>query len=144
MDREEKQILVRTLPSRNGVWQFLFYTDKLTDEERVEALARVEGAQAKYQLTILCGIRGPELLISTFETNGTEGKKIPWNIDATDDLGAYQRIRLRIDTRPAFAARLKMRGYGNQGQLEIKAEFENLAHSSRLVFADVFAEDQLR
>ena len=127
MDGEEKRLLVRNLPARSGAWQFKFDTDKLTDEERVQALADAEGTQAKYELMIVCRSRAPELLISAFETVGTEGKKIPWNID---DVGppyepsAYKRIRLRIDTNPAFTARLNMHGYGNEGRMNLKEEFE--------------------
>ena len=42
----------------------------------------------------------PSLPISAFETDGTGGKQISRNID---DAGAYENIRLRIDSNPAFA-----------------------------------------
>jgi hypothetical protein len=142
MDREEKQLLVRTLPARSGAWQFKFEIDKIADEESAKALADVQGAQARYQLAIVCGSRGPVLLISTFEIGGAAGKKIPWNVD---DIGAppYERIRLRIDSQRPFTALFNMRSYGNQGQVDITGEFDTLARSSRLVFGDIFADDQV-
>ena len=51
MDREETRILSREMPSRSGVWRFSVDRDKITDEERVQAFARVESSQAKYDLT---------------------------------------------------------------------------------------------
>jgi hypothetical protein len=39
-----------------------------------------------------------------------------------------------------------MRGYVNQGQVrpgDISAQFKNLVHSSRLVLADVFPDEQV-
>jgi hypothetical protein len=61
MDREEKRILRGEMPS-----QFSFDKDKMTDEERVQAFAQIEGSQAKYNLTVTCGRRGGELVIATF------------------------------------------------------------------------------
>ena len=124
---------VRNLPARSGAWQFKFDTDKLTDEERVQALAHAEGTQAKYELMIVCRSRAPELLISALETVGTEGKKIPWDIDDVgppNEPSAYKRIRLRIDTNPAFTARLHMHGYRNEGRMDLKEEFENSSHAA--------------
>ena len=141
MDREEKALLARKFPFRRGGWQFKFEKDNLTDEERLHGVSYAEGSQAKYELSIICGGRGPELLIATFERIGTESKRIPWN----GDLGAVrsERIRLRIDSNPPFTARFNIRAYGNQGQVDIKAEFMNFMRSSRLVIADIFPEDQV-
>ena len=75
MDREETRLLIRTLPSRSGLWQFAFHVDKITDEQQVQALTEVEGRQAKYQLTMVCGSSGSELLISTFETGNTRARR---------------------------------------------------------------------
>jgi hypothetical protein len=146
MDQEEKRLLVRTLPNHSGAWQLKFDKDKLTDEERVQALTQAEGTQAKYDVVIVCESRGAELRISAFEPRGTEGKKIPWNVDDTGapyELSAYKRIRIRIDAKPTFSARFNMQAYGNEGRVDLKEEFENLARSSRFVFGDVFPEDQV-
>ena len=142
MDREEKRVLLRQLPHRSGAWVFKFETDKLTDDEVVRAFGSVDSSQAKYELTVSCRSRGPEMLVSIFESGGTAGKRIPWNIDS-----GHRRVRDhtspdRLD--PAFTAQLFMRGYGNQGQLDLKAEFHNLLRSSRLVLADVFPDEQVK
>jgi hypothetical protein len=140
MDKEDKPVLIRNLPARNGVWKFKFDTDKLTDEERVQAVADVEGTQAKYQLTIACRDHSSELLISTSETEKPEPKTIPWNVE---DLGGFEQIRLRIDASPAFAARLNMRGNWSQGQVDIGVRLWDLVHSSRFVISDIFTDDQV-
>jgi hypothetical protein len=143
MDAEEKRILARQMPSRNGIWRFSFDVDKITDDERVRAFAHVESSQANYQLTVTCGKRGGELVIATFEPVGQESKRIPWAFDLP---ALNKRIRLRIDSYPAFAASLEMRGYVNQGQVsaaDIRAQLRNLVYSSRLVFADVFPDEQV-
>jgi hypothetical protein len=142
MDREEKRILRREMPSQRGIWRFSFDEDKMTDEERVKAFARIESSQAKYDLTVTCGKRGGELVIATFEPVGTDPKRIPWNSYGPK---SDRDIRLRIDSNPAFPARLEMRGYVNQGQVisADSAQLENLLHSSRLVFSDVFPEEQV-
>ena len=124
MDREEKRVLIRELPRRSGGWAFRFDIDKIADEEHARAVGSVGGSQAKYELVVSCRSRSPEFLISTFESGGTQSKRIPWNIDL--GAGAYQIIRLRIDSNPAFSAPLVMHGYGNQGQVELGAEFLNL------------------
>ena len=36
-----------------------------------------------------------------------------------------------------------MRGYGNQGQVELGTEFPNVIRSSRLVLADIFPDEQV-
>lgn len=140
MDREEKRILKSEMPSRNGAWQFSFDQDKITDEERVQAFTRIEGSQAKYVLTVTCKNPAGELVISTFELAGTDPKRIPWS-----GLKSDKDIRVRIDSNPAFDANLEMRGYVNQGQFVPidSAQFRNLLHSSRLVFADVFPDEQV-
>jgi hypothetical protein len=143
MDREEKRILTREMPSRSGVWRFSFDKDKITDEERIQAFARIESSQAKYDLTVTCGKRSGEFVLATFEPLGTDAKRIQWSLYAPTP---NRRIRLRIDSNPAFNASLEMRGYVNQGQVrpaDISAQFENLVHSSRLVFADVFPDEQV-
>ena len=143
MDREETRVLMRGLPSRSGVWRFSVDKDKITDEERVQALAHIESSQAKYELTVTCGKRGGELVVTTFDPLGTDAKRIPWSFyDSKPD----RRIRLRIDSNPALGASLEMRGYVNQGQVrlaDMNALFENLVHSSRLVLADVFPDEQV-
>ena len=141
MDQQEKRILVREMPSRNGPWRFSFDKDKITDEERVQASTQVENSQAKYDLAVTCGRHGGEFVITTFEPVGTDAKRIPWGLYSSD-----RRIQLRIDLNPAFGASLEMRGYVNQGQVrpaDIRAQFKNLVHSSRLVFADVFPDEQV-
>jgi hypothetical protein len=143
MDREEKRILTREMPSQSGGWKFLFETDKITDEERVRAGALVEGSQARYELTLVCQRTGGELRITTFVPSGTDAKRIQWILDGP---APDRRIRLRIDSNPAFGASLEMRGYVNQGQVrlaDISVQFENLVHSSRLVFADIFPEEEV-
>jgi hypothetical protein len=131
------------MPSRSGVWKFSVDRDKITDEERVQAFARVESSQATYNLTVTCGKRGAELVIVTFEPPGTDAKRIPWSFYGPQP---DRRIRLRIDSNPALGASLEMRGYVNQGQVrpgDISAQFRNLVHSSRLVLADVFPDEQV-
>jgi hypothetical protein len=142
MDREEKRVLRREMPSQRGAWRFSFDEDKITDEEQVKAFARIESSQAKYDLTITCGKRGAELVIATFEPVGTDPKRIPWSIYGPKP---DRDIRLRIDSNPAFHASLEMHGYVNQGQVisADSAQFENLLRSSRLVFSDVFPEEQV-
>jgi hypothetical protein len=137
MDREEKRILRGEMPS-----QFSFDKDKMTDEERVQASAQIESSQARYDLTVTCGRRGRELVIATFQPLGTDSKGIPWNFHGPKP---EKDIRLRIDSNAAFGARLEGRGYVNQGQVTPadSAQFENLLHSSRLVFADIFPEEQV-
>ena len=114
------------MPSRSGVWKFSVDRDKITDEERVQAFARVESSQAKYDLTVTCGKRGAELVIATFEPLGTDAKRIPWSFYGPQP---DRRIRLRIDLNPALVPSLEMRGYVNQGQVrpgDISAQFKNL------------------
>ena len=141
-DREEKDNLRNELPSQRGVWRFVFDKDIITDDERVQAFASVDGSQAKYELTIACNKQGGKLVIATFQPLGTDPKPIPWNIyDPKRD----KNIRLRIDSSPAFGASLEIRGYVNQGQVigVDGAQFEKLLLSSRLAFADVFPEEQV-
>ena len=116
MDREETRVLMRELPSRSGVWRFSVDKDKITDEERVQAFARIESSQAKYDLTVACGKRGGEFVIATFDALGTDAEQIPWSFygPKTD-----RRIRLRIHLNPALGASLEMRGYVNQGQVRL-------------------------
>jgi hypothetical protein len=142
MDREEKRILRGEMPSRKGVWKFSFDVDKMTDEERVKAFAQIENSQARYDLTVTCGRRGGELVIATFQPLGTDPKEIPWDFHGPKP---ERDIRLRIDSNAAFGARLEGRGYVNQGQVmqADNAQFKNLLHSSRLVFADIFPEEQV-
>jgi hypothetical protein len=82
------------------------------------------------------------LVIATFEPVGTDPKRIPWNFYGRKP---DRDIRLRINSNPAFHASLEMRGYVNQGQVisADSAQFENLLRSSRLVFSDVFPEEQV-
>ena len=143
MDQEEIRFLMRELPSRSGSWAFRSYKDKITDEEWPQAIGHVEGGQAKYELRIGCRRSGPEFLVATFESSGTDGRRIPWDFDGPS---LSKRVRLRIDSNRAFAARLVMHGYGNQGQImprDITPEFNNLLHSSGLVLADVFEDEQV-
>lgn len=49
---------------------------------------------------------------------------------------------MRIDQDRAFTSVLIMHGYGNQGQI-ISPEVQNIVRSSRLVFADVFPDEQV-
>ena len=142
MDGEEKSILGREMPTRRGAWRFSLDKDKITDEERVQAFASIGSSQAKYDLAVTCGRFGAELVITTFESVGTEPKRLPWRFyGPTLD----KDIRLRIDSNAAFGARLEMRGYINQGQVKPtdRAQFEKLLHSSRLVFSDVFPDEQV-
>ncbi len=141
MDQEEKRVLRREMPSRKGAWRFTFDEDKLTDEQRVHAFAQIESSQAKYDLTVTCGRRGGELVIRTFQPLGSDPKPIPWYFHGPKP---DKDIRLRIDSDSGFGARLKQRSYVNQGQVMAadSARFENLLHSSRVVFADIFPEDQ--
>jgi len=141
MDTEEKRILVRNLPQQSGRWIFQFDIDKITDEELVRAVGTFDGLQAKYQLFVECRTNRPKLLISTFESRGTESKRIPWKLNL--GIEPYETIRLRIDSNRAFRTRLSMHGYGNHGQVDLGAEFLNLTHSSRLVFADIFPDEQV-
>jgi hypothetical protein len=100
MDREEKRILVRQLPSRSGVWNFSFDTDKLTDEERLRPVAHVETSQTKYELTITCRRHSSELLIATFDSTWAEGQRIPWSFDAPVPIRRIQPPKLsRIGRR---------------------------------------------
>ena len=143
MDREEKRIRIRELPTRSGAWAFRFDTDKMTDQERVQAVGHVEGSQAKYELSIVCRRSGPEFLITTFEHAGTAPKRIPWDINSAVP---SKRVRLRIDSNRAFAAQFLMHGYGNHGEVrpaDMSAEFKGLLDSSRLVFADIFEDEQV-
>jgi hypothetical protein len=141
MDREEMRILRGALPAGTGAWRFSFDQDKITDEERVQAFANAESSQAKYGLTVKCGKRGGELVIATFVPLGTDPKRIPWSAYGPNP---DREIRLRIDSNPAFGAILEMRGYVNQGQvIPASAQFNVLLHSSRLVFSDVFPEEQV-
>ena len=96
MDREEKRVLTRELPSRSGSWAFRFDTDKMTDEDRVQAVGYGEGSHAKYELNIVCRRASSEFLIRTFERAGTDPKRIPWNFDIP---APNKRIRLRIEFR---------------------------------------------
>jgi hypothetical protein len=82
------------------------------------------------------------LVIATFEPVGTDPKRIPWNSYGPK---SDRDIRLRIDSNPAFRTSLEMRGYVNQGQVisADSAQFDNLLHSSRLMFSDVFPEEQV-
>ena len=143
MDREERRFLARGFPFRNGAWTFVFGMDKLTDEEWTQAVAVVEGSQAKYELSLACRGHGLELRISTFENRTLDSKRIPWHIDGP---APYRRIRMRIDHDPAFTSMLVMRGYGNEGQVIFTgndAQLSNILRSSRLVFADVFPDEQV-
>ena len=129
------------MPSQRGAWKFSFDEDKITDEEQVQALATLEGSQAKYTLTVTCGKRGGELVVAPFDPRGTDPKRIPWD---SYDPRLDKNIRLRINSSPAFGAVLEMRGYVNQGQVTpANAQFNSLLHSSRLVFSDVFPEEQV-
>jgi hypothetical protein len=142
MDGEEKAILISEMPARRGAWRFSFDKDKITDEERARAFAGIESSQAKYDLTVTCGRRGPELVIATFEPLGTDPKRIPWSFYGSKP---DRNIRLRTDSNAALGANLEMRGYINQGQVKPvdSARFGQLLHSSRLVFSDVFPEEQV-
>jgi hypothetical protein len=142
MDGQEKAILIHEMPARRGAWRFFFDKDKITDEERARAFAGIESSQAKYDLTVTCGRRGGELVIATFEPLGTDPKRIPWSFYGPK---LDRNIQLRTDSTPAFGANLEMRGYINQGQVKAvgRARFEQLLHSSRLVFSDVFPEEQV-
>ena len=94
MDGEEKSILGREMPTRRGAWRFSLDKDKITDEERVQAFASIGSSQAKYDLAVTCGRFGAELVITTFESVGTEPKRLPWRFyGPTLD----KDIRLRID-----------------------------------------------
>ena len=142
MDREEKSILRREMPSRRGAWRFSFDEDKITDEERVQAFARIEGSQAKYDLTVTCVKRGAELVITTFEPLGTGPKPIPWSFYGPE---RNRGIQLRIDFKPGIR-----REFANARLRESRAiipadsaKFKSLQHSSRLVFSDVFPEEQV-
>jgi hypothetical protein len=108
----------------------------------VQAFARVESSEAKYDLTVTCGKSGGGLVITTFERLGTDAKRIPWSFYGPK---RSRPIRLRIDSNPAFGASLEIRGYVNQGQVRPadSAQFGNLVHSSRLVFSDVFPDEQV-
>jgi hypothetical protein len=142
MDREEKKSLMRTLPTRQGSWEFMFDRDKMTDEERVQAVGHVEASQAKYELSVICRRTGPEFLIATFQSQGTESKRIPWHIDITGP-AVSEPIRLRIDSDPALAVRFTLRSYGNQGEVDVRAALNKILRSSRLVFADIFPDEQV-
>jgi hypothetical protein len=142
MNREEKRILMAEMPSQKGAWRFAFDVDKMTDEERVRAFAQIESSQARYDLTVTCGRRGGELVIATFQPLSTDPKGIPWHFDGPKP---DKNIRLRFDSNAAFGARLEGRSYVNQGQVipADSTQFKNLWHSYRLVFADVFPEEQV-
>lgn len=112
---------------------------KITDEEWARAVAFVEGSEAKYELSVACRRRGAEMVIATFEKRGSGSKRIPWIIDGS---AASRRIQMRIDQDRAFTSVLIMHGYGNQGQI-ISPEVQNIVRSSRLVFADVFPDEQV-
>ena len=140
MDGEEKAILIREMPAQRGVWRFSFDKDKITDEERVRAFADIESSQAKYDLTVTCGRRGAELVIARLNPS-ERAKRIPWSFYRPKP---NRNIRLRTDSNAAFGANLEMRGYINQGQVKLdSAQFEKLLHSSRLVFSDVFPDEQI-
>ena len=92
----------------------------------MRAVGLVEGSQARYELSVACRRNSGELRITTFEPSGTDAKRIQWSPYGPEP---DRRIRLRIDSNPAFAMVLKMHGYANEGQVkfaEADAEFEHL------------------
>lgn len=104
--------------------------------EGIQAFAQIESSQAKYDLTVTCGRRGS---LPRFNPSEPIPKEIPWHFQGPKP---DRDMRLRIDSDLAFVARFERRGHVNQGQvMPDSAQFENLLHSSRLVFSDVFPEE---
>ena len=113
MDRLELQEVLGELPLTSGAWQIASSVDNLTDEQLVEAVALVEGNQARYQVALQCAKTGLRTQLTTFDPASTEPKGIPW--ESYEFSAPHKELRLRIDSGPAFTAELTWAGYVNSG-----------------------------
>ena len=128
---------------KSGKWTMTYIVDKMTDEASVRAVSVAEGEQARYQSTFVCKPGGPELTIVTFDKGRDDGKGVPWDIvGPVGDGNKFMRIRINSD--PAIRTILVQQGYINQGQVIPPDEvLPKISRSTRLVFADVFPDDQI-
>jgi len=139
MDKQERKLLIAEFPMQAAGWSFEFSVAKLTDAHSVVAKFSGAGDQATYTLEFYCKPGSSTLEIDAFD----KGSSTPRPIFSE---APSKNIRLRTDDHALFSAVLKQAGYANRGVIsgpsELDQNFEFL-NSQRLVFGDIFANDEV-